>query len=303
MDDRDAFDLAETTLSGLGRTGSEAPATSRAATATAANAYIQPQARPRSTSGAAPAYATAELPLFVQAIPGVEADHEDEDPVPLVKVPARPRMPVSVRRATPEPARMRATYGPPVTAEPDLLDDLEAPDEAEDFAPPADLPLSPPVSRKRVSEPTPERLPAEWQQAVGGLTRLTAAMIDAAFLGAIAVVVIFFTLRLLGLPMSGVMELPLLPLAGFLLLVSVGYLLLFTAASGQTVGKMALKIRVVGTSAEAVINDRVTVSQAAIRSIAAVPSVLVFGAGFAPALVGAGLAVHDRIAQTRVVRL
>jgi uncharacterized RDD family membrane protein YckC len=128
-------------------------------------------------------------------------------------------------------------------------------------------------------------------------------MIDAAFLGAIAVVVIFFTLRLLGLPMSGVMELPLLPLAAFLLLVSVGYLLLFTAASGQTVGKMALKIRVVGTSAEAVINDRVTVSQAAIRSIAAVPSVLVFGAGFAPALVGAGLAVHDRIAQTRVVRL
>jgi len=97
--------------------------------------------------------------------------------------------------------------------------------------------------------------------------------------------------------------LPALPLAGLLLMVVVGYLLMFTVASGQTVGKMAMHLRVVGTSPEAVINDRITVSQAAVRTLAAVPSVLVFGLGFVPALLGAGLALHDRIAHTRVVRL
>jgi uncharacterized RDD family membrane protein YckC len=76
---------------------------------------------------------------------------------------------------------------------------------------------------------------------------------------------------------------------------------MFTAASGQTVGKMAAGIRVVR-----VLDDpephRVTVGQAAIRAILTLSSVLTLGLGFVPALLGRGLAVHDRLAHTRVIR-
>ena len=57
-----------------------------------------------------------------------------------------------------------------------------------------------------------------------------------------------------------------------------------------------------GTSQEAIINDRVTLKQAALRAVLTFPSVLALGAGFVPALIGSGPALHDRFAQTRVVR-
>ena len=40
----------------------------------------------------------------------------------------------------------------------------------------------------------------------------------------------------------------------------------------------------------------------ALRSLVAIPSVLAFGAGFVPALMGDERALHDRLAHTRVVR-
>jgi uncharacterized RDD family membrane protein YckC len=88
----------------------------------------------------------------------------------------------------------------------------------------------------------------------------------------------------------------------FFLLVDAGYLILFTASSGQTVGKMAAGIRVVGSSSEEGLRLTVTLPQAALRSLLTFPSVLVLGAGFLPVLVGAGRALHDRVAETRVVR-
>jgi len=133
--------------------------------------------------------------------------------------------------------------------------------------------------------------------------RLAAAAIDAGVLGTIAAVITALTLRLLNVPIGEFGVLAAVPLAAFVLLIAAGYLLMFTAAHGQTLGKMAMGIRVVGASPGAPVNDRVTLSQAAVRAVAAVPSVLVLGAGFIPALWGHGLAVHDRIAHTRVVRL
>ena len=289
---------------------------------------------------------TADLPLFVQSMQSVSDHLAEEDPQdiePLVKVPARPRTPMSVRRATPDPARLRAKYGMSSESEPDLwsnlppdpIDQVALHDEPEEFQ---DLPLTPasgpmdqwtngPMEQATngrmdewnepspghgrqslgeggwASEPTPVRLPVGWQQPVGAAARLGAAVIDASLLAGISAGVIYLTLQVTGLSLGQIGLLPILPLSGLLVMMVVGYLLMFTVASGQTVGKMAMNLRVVGTSPEAIINDRVTVSQAAVRSMAALPSVLVLGLGFIPGLVGAGLALHDRLAHTRVIRL
>ncbi|HUR22133.1 MAG TPA: RDD family protein, partial [Vicinamibacterales bacterium] len=245
----------------------------------------------------------------------LDTSHAEEPEMePLVKVPARPRTPVSVRRTTPDPARLRAKYGmspspsPSPSPEPDLwsnmpadpIDQVDMREEVADFQ---DLPLTSSPAASWQSEPTPERLPAGWQEPVGAGARLFAAFIDVTLLGGLSAAVIYFTLAVTGLSTTQIGLLPALPLGGLLLMMIVGYLLMFTMASGQSVGKMVMRIRVVGTSPEAVINDRITVSQAAVRSLVALPSVLVFGLGFLPALGGAGLALHDRIAHTRVVRL
>ena len=96
--------------------------------------------------------------------------------------------------------------------------------------------------------------------------------------------------------------LPVLPTAGFLVLMGLGYLLMFTAAGGQTLGKMALGIRVVCDDQVMLVQRPVTIGQAVYRELLALPSVLALGAGFLPALVGDQRALHDRLAHTRVVR-
>jgi uncharacterized RDD family membrane protein YckC len=96
--------------------------------------------------------------------------------------------------------------------------------------------------------------------------------------------------------------LPMIPLAAFVLMVVVGYLLLFTAAGGQTLGKMACGLRVADAQEDGRAAEPVTPRQAFLRAVITVPSVLALGAGFVPALVGDGRALHDRLSQTRVVR-
>lgn len=309
LEEGSAFSQANTALD---READASRESARTATAVMAPPKAKTAAAATHSSSRIP---TADLPLFVQSIQGVSdqlADdfesHEPEELEPLVKVPARPRMPVSVRRTTPDPARLRAKYGMSPSPEPDLWSNLPADpidqvDLHEDVGAFQDLPLTSGPAMSWPSEPTPERLPVGWQEPVNAGARLFAAIIDATLLGGISVAVIYFTLRVSGLSIAQIGLLPALPLAGLLLMMVVGYLLMFTVASGQTLGKMAMHLRVVGTSPEAVINDRITVSQAMVRTLAAVPSVLVLGLGFVPALVGAGLALHDRIAHTRVVRL
>jgi uncharacterized RDD family membrane protein YckC len=89
------------------------------------------------------------------------------------------------------------------------------------------------------------------------------------------------------------------PLIAFLVLLKFAYFSAFTAFGGQTIGKMAARIRVIADD-----ETSLQPSRAVQRTFAALGSVLTLGAGFAPALVGpGGRALHDRVARTRVVAL
>ena len=128
-------------------------------------------------------------------------------------------------------------------------------------------------------------------------------MIDVLILGSISSAVVVLTLRVCELTLQQWRMLPPVPMLGFLLLLCGGYLVLFTAAGGQTIGKMAARIRVVGTSPDTGNDERLNIQRAVVRSLVTLPSVLALGAGFLPALFGERRAVHDRIAQTRVIRV
>jgi uncharacterized RDD family membrane protein YckC len=73
---------------------------------------------------------------------------------------------------------------------------------------------------------------------------------------------------------------------------------MFTAMGGQTIGKMAARIRVVTEDGR---NPGAT--QAATRTLAGALTALTFGVGFLPALGGEHKALHDRLAHTRVITL
>ncbi|MDA1306427.1 MAG: RDD family protein [Acidobacteria bacterium] len=226
---------------------------------------------------------TTELPLFVRDM----ADDE-EDLTPLVKVPARPRPPLAVRKATPDPAKLRARYAP-VAHERDLLD------SAEDvtYAPVAPTGMH----REPVLYPTEgpaASAPSAIVSTVSMGARVGAAAIDLAVLGSVAAVTIAFTLRVVELPFAQVATLPILPLLAFFALVGIGYEIMFTAANGQTIGKMLMGLRVVSDEDE----DRVSLRQATVRALLMLP----LGAGVVAAFSGTGLAVHDRMAHTRVVQ-
>jgi uncharacterized RDD family membrane protein YckC len=127
---------------------------------------------------------------------------------------------------------------------------------------------------------------------------LAAALVDLVLLAAIDALTLYFTLRLCGLALGEWRTLPLLPVVIFFLIVNGGYLVAFTAAGGQTIGKMALGLRVVAAD-----EGRVGVGAASLRALGCLASTVCLGAGLLPALVGADRrAVHDRIADTHVVR-
>ena len=77
------------------------------------------------------------------------------------------------------------------------------------------------------------------------MARLAAAAIDHVLLAAVDLAVVYFTLRMTGLTMADLSMLPAAPLVAFLLLVTLSYFCAFTAVGGQTIGKMAMRIRVV----------------------------------------------------------
>jgi uncharacterized RDD family membrane protein YckC len=254
-----------------------------------------------------PAHVTTELPLFVKAMPqdapvataAVVAVAEPaalgriESDEPLVKVPASPRAPLGVRRSTPEAPKVRQE--PRTTAanrklgpfDRDLLDDLRR------------------VEKEEARQARAETLAAAVASGaahVGFVKRLLAAVIDTMLLGAITAGVAWVTFKVCDVRPADVGVSVILPLAAFLLLLNLGYLIMFTAAGGQTVGKMATGIRVIGAAEEAATGDRLTLRQAVYREVLTLPLLLPFGAGLLPALFGKGLAVHDRLAHTRVVR-
>ena len=189
---------------------------------------------------------------------------------PVVPSPA-PRRPLSVRRATPDPVRFHGHQPVPRAAH-----NLELP-----------MPTGRAAPAGRIDDG-----PAE----AGPRPRLYAALTDAGLLLAIDALVLYFTLRLCSLGPGEVGLLPLMPLAAFFVLLNGGYLLAFTAATGQTIGKMAFGLKVVGVS------GAMSPLTALVRSAGCLVTAATLGAGLAPALFG-GRALHDRLAGTVVVHV
>jgi uncharacterized RDD family membrane protein YckC len=208
-----------------------------------------------------------DLPLF--------GGPQGDDGQPLITTPSPPRAPLGVRRATPEIPRARVRTRP-----------------AEDMlfgAPPA-APGGLDAAARTSS--------AAAEVAAAPVRRMMAAVIDGVLLFGLDAAVLYFTLRLCNLTFTEVFELPVFPLLAFFVLLNGGYSVAFTAVGGQSIGKMALGIKVVSDE------DRpVPFGRATLRTLAYVASALPLGAGFLPGVLGADrLALHDRLAHTRVVR-
>jgi uncharacterized RDD family membrane protein YckC len=237
----------------------------------------------------APVREEESFPLFE---PREEADDE-----PLIKFPAAPRAPLSVRR-TPEqprlrpPSRLGPSDGPPLSLE--FADDPYASSEP-DLRPsyePVEIPSRAVADRVTIVPVTADR-------DVSGLgRRLAAGVTDHAILLGIDLLVLYSTLRMAGLTMGDWALLPPVPMLGFLMLLKLAYFGAFTAACGQTIGKMAAHIRVVADDAP------LDPARAVQRTVMSGVSVLTLGAGFIPALLDPDhRALHDRVARTRVVAL
>ena len=226
-----------------------------------------------------------DLPLF-----GDRGAHDDR---PLVTAPAVPRPPLSVRKAAPAPAVARPAQRRALPAqEPEL-----------DLGPPEESP-TPTLSRDRSATTVARQAAPESATPVAApaASRLLAATVDLLVIGAIDAAVLHFTLKLCGLEYREIAVMPIAPFAAFLLLLNGGYFAAFTAAGGQSIGKMIAGVKVVPDDLD-MWTDRVSLGQAVLRSAAYLVSALPAGLGFLPALIGDDKrAIHDRLARTRVVK-
>jgi uncharacterized RDD family membrane protein YckC len=221
---------------------------------------------------------------------------------PLVSPAAVPRPPLAVRRSSmPEPVRYGSGVpraGAPVVA-PRLVLDPEFEHESADGDD-----EDPVLSSGRPGRPVGLSDPPVLEPA-GAVRRTAASAIDLGILLSIDCAVLYFTLRLCGLEFDGLRVIPPVPFVGFLLLLNGGYTTAFTAASGQTIGKMAAGIKVVGVhSTDPAEQERIGFGSAVLRTVAYLASALPAGLGFVPAFVGRDRrALHDRLAETRVIRV
>ena len=221
------------------------------------------------------------LPLFAPGDPDA----------PLVTPNATPRAPLAVRRGA--PAGVRQPRPRPDPAPRLALDTAEFPV----VAPSPRLP-APVVDAAGGPEPEP----ADGRQAAGTPARLGAAAIDLALLGGIDLTVLYFTLKVCDLTFAEVLLLPAVPLLLFLLLLDGGYLSIFVAAGGQTIGKMSTGIRVVPAD-PAPTSERVTFGHAIVRAAGYFVSLAPAGLGFVPVFFGRQRrGLHDRLAGTRVIK-
>jgi uncharacterized RDD family membrane protein YckC len=156
--------------------------------------------------------------------------------------------------------------------------------------PPAPLPARPRVNTIVV--------PEDGTADAGVGARLLAVTIDLAILAVIDIVVVYFTAQVCGIMLADLQLLPKGPLAAFLLVQNLGYLVTFTAG-GQTLGKMAAGIRVVATESD----EPLDFGRAFLRTVMWVLLAVPAGLGFVSAIVSRDhRGLHDRFAGTRVVR-
>ncbi len=127
--------------------------------------------------------------------------------------------------------------------------------------------------------------------------RARAAALDAAFLGVLASLVVYFASRRAGVPLQGLR--PVWPyLLGYVAFLSLFYATYFTGATGQTLGKLATGLRVADRQ-----GAPPTYSRALLRAVLGTLGIGLALAGLAPMLFDpARRAFHDRVFKTRVIR-
>jgi uncharacterized RDD family membrane protein YckC len=260
-----------------------------------------------------------DLPLFRDG-EDAEADAEPEDetmgdePVPSEPPVVTSRRPLAFAD---EPPRGLGTPLGEADEDEDLpLRPAELPLRAPEVAatPAADLRLaaaSEPVSaRHRPPEPPLDASSDEWslgadpadaarpveRPAYSG-ERARAAALDLALLTVLWAIVVYFASRAAHVELMGLR--PAWPyLAGYLAFLGLSYAGYFTGTTGQTLGKIAVGLRVVDAGGRPPGYVRAFV-RAALGSV----GVLAAGAGLIPMLLDpARRALHDRVVKTRVVK-
>jgi uncharacterized RDD family membrane protein YckC len=227
----------------------------------------------RSESG--PGEPLPALPLFARG---------GDNDAPLITRPSAPRAPLSVRRSTPDIPRLRTTPQRPATLDLDLDGSGEV------------APVSRRAARPEIAQ-SPEVVP-DAAEAAGVSRRLAAVAVDASILMAIDVAVIYFTMQICAVSALEFGLLPKVPLTVFLLVQNIGYLLAFTAG-GQTLGKMAVGLRIVTAESGAALDLNCAVKRTVASLVLAIPAGLgLLSACFSHDHRG----LHDRFAGTRVVR-
>jgi uncharacterized RDD family membrane protein YckC len=226
-----------------------------------------------------PPAAPSDLPLFGEVFFG---------DAPLVR-PSTPTAPLAVRRSTPTPTRIRGSVAPR-TAEP-------GPDPGLPLGSPSFTTLGLGGGAASPGPATGANTSADADEAVGVGVRLGAAALDWLMLAGLDLAVVYFTLRVGRLQTGEILLLPAAPLLAFLLLLNGGYLAMFTAAGGQTLGKMAFHLKVVATG-----DAPLTVGRSLVRVISFLVSALPAGLGLLPVVFDRDhRGLHDRLSGTRVV--
>ena len=203
------------------------------------------------------------------------------DEAPLLP-PRAARTPLAVRRASPEIARNRPRTTRPVR--------METP-----------LAFEPATASLKSSEAGAEAFEtvASLMQAPPLAVRVGAGVIDLVLLAGIDAAVLFLTLRIAGLQttLEDLRVIPIVPFVGFLLVLAFGYFAAFTVAGGQTIGKMVLKLRVIGDDGRPL-----DAAGGVLRAVGCMLVPATLGLSYAPVLFSSDhRAVHDRLAGTRVV--
>ncbi len=246
---------------------------------------VSPQPPPVRLAPAAKAASRQELPLFGPPIP------DDE---PLITKASPPRSPLAVRRATQDAPKLRIEHAP--TSSLDLGLDLSSPAAESSGRRAKDNPW-----RDRsayISDGGHEAAADESAPDAGVGARLLAVLIDLMILAVVDAAVVYFTMQICGISVEDLGILPKGPLITFLLVQNGGYLVVFTAG-GQTLGKMAVGIRVVPADDE----PSIDLGRAFLRTLVWVLLAVPVGLGFLTALFSPDhRGLHDRFAGTRVVR-
>jgi uncharacterized RDD family membrane protein YckC len=236
-------------------------------------------APPAPSVRAAPIRPGGELPLFGPPIP---------DDQPLITRASPPRPPLAVRRSTPEVAKPRAGQPRPATF--DLAFDLDSS---------ASTPGQMPGARGGKSQASEDSWSDDDALPDAGVgARFLAVVIDLLILMVIDAVVVYFTMKICGVDVKDIDVLPKAPLLAFLFAQNCGYLVAFTAG-GQTLGKMAVGIRVVPEGD----GSSLDLGRAFLRTLMWLLLAVPAGLGFVTTLFSRDhRGLHDRFAGTRVVR-